>query len=98
KLWRLELTGARIATGLQHLADTQVSQLGLNDTQVDDAALLALGRIQSVQALSLDGTRVTSTGLAHLAGLKQLSFVSVNRTDVDDAGIRGLAGLALLDR
>ena len=60
----------------------------LDKTNVSDAGLIELGRLELLQTLGLNDTQVTDAGLKELAGLKSLQLLSLNNTQVTDVGMK----------
>jgi Leucine-rich repeat (LRR) protein len=68
----------------------------LDETRVNDAALLHLKDCRELKLLSLYGTRVSDAGMVHLADMKNLEELWLSKTDVSDAGVLQLGKLAKL--
>ena len=60
------------------------------DTQITDAGLENLQRMQHLQDVSLADTGITDAGLERLQGLKQLVKVDLKGTKVTADGVRKL--------
>jgi hypothetical protein len=67
-------------------------ELGSENSQVTDASLKGLARLERLHTLYLTGSKVTDAGIRELAGLKELQRLSLS-PEVTDAGLKVLAGL-----
>jgi len=67
------------------------------NTQVTDAGLAHLSRLNRLEQLGLDGTKVSDDGLVHLRGLSQLRWLGLARTQVTKAGLADLESLPQLE-
>jgi Leucine-rich repeat (LRR) protein len=74
--------------------------LALQDTGVDDNALVNVEPLTRLTELNLGGTKITDSGITHLRALKDLELLVLQRTQVSDAGldqVRALKKLKTLD-
>jgi len=80
----------------------KVTFLSLDSTDVDDAKLAAVEKLQNLNRLDLSGTKITDAGLAYIENLQNLSMLDLSGTKITDAGLayiknlRKLKGLNLL--
>ena len=72
---------------------TDLEEVNLADTRLDDGALIALAEIKSLKRLNLAGTQVTNVGPWSLKGLSRLEELNLANTEVDDGVTPTLAGL-----
>ncbi|QDV41760.1 Leucine Rich repeats (2 copies) [Stieleria neptunia] len=89
KLERLHLSNARIADGaMAALAEAcpDLKQLGVAKSNLDDAAMPAIGKLKQLEWLWLYGTPISDDGLAELDDLKHLKNVYVNADTVTAQG------------
>jgi len=78
-----------LAPGLRHLDMTR--------TELDDASLASVARLDRLEELRLCGDRFTGQGLSQLAGLDQLRDLNLMVFELDDASLALVAGLARLE-
>lgn len=71
----------------------QLVWLRLGSTQLTDAGLKEIGKLQNLTRLSLEHTRVSDAGLEYLKGLKNLQYLNLFDTKVSDKGMQALTGL-----
>ena len=71
----------------------QLVWLRLGSTQLTDAGLKEIGKLQNLTRLSLEHTAVSDAGLEHLKGLKNLQYLNLFDTKVSDKGMQALTGL-----
>jgi Leucine-rich repeat (LRR) protein len=64
--------------------------------KMDDATLVAVGRLSRLERLDIATSSVTDFGLANLEALKRLRYLDLAATQVSDAGLMHLKGLASL--
>lgn len=81
---------AQICESLRGLAD-----LDLEDTSVDDRAMVSIASLEDLANLNLNGTGVTDRGIARLKN-RHLSIVCLERTRVSDRGLLALARIPSL--
>ena len=79
-------------TGLKELGNN-VAQLDLSKTDVTDAALKSVAKLERLVRLDLHQTKVSDAGLKQLSGLKNLRYLNLYGTQVGDAGLETLGGL-----
>jgi uncharacterized membrane protein/mono/diheme cytochrome c family protein len=78
-------------------AATQIVDLNLADTALDDAGLAAIGALPAATHLRLSRNRLTDRALASLAALPQLAYLNLyDNAGVTDAGLAELARSASL--
>lgn len=68
----------------------ELHAMGLEGTQVTDAALPHLTALVRLESLDLDRTSISDAGLLHLANLAQLEFLHIEQTLVTHDGVRQL--------
>ncbi len=73
-------------------------EVDLTGSEVTDAELECLVRLNNLESLALDGTRLTDAGLTVVGGLTRLKNLSLANTPVTDAGLIKLKGLKDLER
>jgi hypothetical protein len=66
---------------------TQLEQLNLSSTQVNEEALADITQLTQLKKLSLANTAITDSALRQVAKLKNLEELVVSKTKVTDAGI-----------
>lgn len=99
KLRFVGLSRSSVEGGLERFSSNSLVNFVLNETQIDDAALVAISsNLPALNVLEVNGTRITSRGLAALSRLKQLNYLEAAWTDVDDVGIRPLSACRDLSR
>lgn len=76
--------------GLAQLRNLRLRRLGLRGTQVRDAGLQYLSRMERLAQLDLGETRVSDTGLEHLTGLMWLRVLWLDGTQVKGEGLKKL--------
>ena len=83
---------ARVSdAGLEHLMGlTQLEELYLGETGVDDGGVERLRGLSSSKGWTSDGTKVSNAGLEHLTGLTQLRSLDLASTKISDAGLEQL--------
>ena len=74
----------------------EVEDLWLNNTEITDHGLAAVGHLVGLQVLNLHNTQITDAGLAHLQRLTALQSLSLSDTQITDAGLAHLQGLPSL--
>ena len=70
--------------------------LGLDETQITDAGLKEVAKLQKLEWLGLDETQITDAGLKEVVKLQKLSMeettlLSLDRTQITDAGLKEVA-------
>jgi hypothetical protein len=84
---------------LRHLAgQTSLERLVLWQSNVGDADLVHLAKLNRLLDLWLAETKVTSDGLESLSGLSALSRLDLSKTNVDDSGLLHLRDLRRLEQ
>lgn len=72
--------------------------LRLDNTQISDKTLEAVGQLKQLVRLNLAGTAISSAGIDQLKNLSHLEYINLTATKVDDAGLRMLASLPSLQQ
>jgi len=83
-------------THLKALPD--VWRLDLAGTAADDADMIEVGQLKTLEVLSLANTPITGAGLSHLRGLSRLDNLMLRGTPITDAALAHLTSLERLDR
>lgn len=68
----------------------QIVWVDLARSQITDAGLATLAKMNNLERLHLENTKVTDAGLASLAGLQALEYINIYGTKTTDAGIAKL--------
>jgi internalin A len=76
----------------------RLTNLSLSNTQVTDAGMEALTKLQNLEVLRLDRTRVKNAGLSIIAELPNLKNLSLWKCVIDDEGVAYLSKLRNLER
>ena len=93
-LWRTHVTGVFLAQ-IRHPGS--MTQLSLEENDIDDAAMAHIGNMTSLENLDLEeNARITDAGLVHLRKLTNLKVLALNATGITDAGLKHLIGLNCL--
>jgi len=71
----------------------RVRKLDLSYTEITDAGLKEVAKLENLTQLELSFTQITDTGLKELTKLKQLEGLYMERTQITDAGLKELAKL-----
>lgn len=71
----------------------QLVWLKLGDTQISDAALAQVAKLENLQKLHLEQTKITDAGLKQLKNLPNLEYLNLYGTLVTDAGLAELTSL-----
>ncbi|WP_020597383.1 leucine-rich repeat domain-containing protein [Spirosoma panaciterrae] len=71
----------------------QLVWLKLGDTQISDAALAQVAKLENLQKLHLEQTKITDAGLKQLKNLPNLEYLNLYGTHVTDAGLTELTSL-----
>jgi len=71
----------------------QLAWLDVSKTQITDAALADVAKLNNLTRLHLENTAVTDAGLAHIANLEKLEYLNLYGTKITDAGLAHLKGL-----
>ena len=77
---------------------TQLAWLDLKKSQVTDAGLADVAKLQNLTRLHLENTAITDAGMAHVGKLAKLEYLNLYGTKVTDAGIAQLKGLKNLKK
>jgi hypothetical protein len=97
----VDLRGEQITDGFLevHLAGLSSIQLLSieNSTQVTDAGIARVARLQKVNMLSLAVPNLTDAALADIGRMRQLTALSIDSPLVSDVGLSRLAGLDKLE-
>lgn len=75
-----------------------VAVLDLSGTNVTDATLEEVAKLERLAKLDLHGTQVGDAGVRHLSGLKHLRYLNLYGTQVGDAALEAIAGMGGLRR
>ncbi|MDB6140826.1 MAG: hypothetical protein JWO94_3898, partial [Verrucomicrobiaceae bacterium] len=94
---RLSVINAADKFGDKELAEltpiaAQVLWLDLARSQISDAGIATVAKLNNLERLHLENTKVTDAGIASLSGLKNLEYLNLYGTKVTDAGIAKFAG------
>ncbi len=87
----------RTAALLAKLSDNIV-WLRLDNTQLSDEGLEAVGQLKQLVRLNLAGTGISSSGINKLKNLSHLEYINLTATKVNDAGLQTLASLPSLQQ
>jgi hypothetical protein len=68
----------------------KATYLDLSFTQITDAGLGDVAKLQQLTTLHLGNTKITDADLTEVAKLQQLTFLGLNDTQVTDAGVAEL--------
>ncbi|GAB4030727.1 leucine-rich repeat domain-containing protein [Spirosoma gilvum] len=71
----------------------QLVWLKLGDTQISDAALAQVAKLENLQKLHLEQTNITDAGLKNLKNLPNLEYLNLYGTGITDAGLAELSSL-----
>jgi Leucine-rich repeat (LRR) protein len=63
-----------------------LKELNVQQTEITDASLPLLGKLNRLEVLGLHKTQITDVGLVHLSGLKKLKDLDVSDTGVTSEG------------
>ncbi|WP_018626890.1 c-type cytochrome domain-containing protein [Niabella aurantiaca] len=74
----------------------QLVWLRLDGSDIDDAALAAIAKLEGLTRLYLSNTAITDAGLQHLKPLKQLQVLNLVGTKVTDKGVAELKTMPAL--
>jgi Leucine-rich repeat (LRR) protein len=77
-------------------APTSAFGLYLGETDITDAGLKVVAKLQQLTMLVLVGTQITDAGLKEVAKLQQLTKLDLSYTQITDAGLKEVAKLQLL--
>jgi hypothetical protein len=86
KLDGTKVTGAGFAT-LGDVGRVPGLSIDVSDTQLDDAGLAQLGKLDQTVRIDMARTAITDAGLEHLKSLKQLQWLNVIDCRITDAGL-----------
>jgi Leucine Rich repeat len=75
----------------------QATVVNLSRTEIDDADLLCLQRLNGLERLNLSGTGITNDGLRNLGGLTDLKALDLSGTRITGQGLDDLRSLAALE-
>ena len=74
-----------------------VRSLSLSETQITDAGLKEVAKLQKLEVLALDSTETTNEGLKEVTKLQRLQELYLNNTQITDAGpLRFVAGFLFI--
>ncbi|MDF1814920.1 MAG: hypothetical protein P1V20_22140 [Verrucomicrobiales bacterium] len=73
-----------------------VAHLDLSRTQVTDATMSDVSKMDRLVRLDLHQTAISDEGLSHLKGLKNLRYINLYGTQVSDAGLNQLKSMKSL--
>ena len=68
----------------------------MTHTQITDAGLKEVAKLQDLEWLSLYGTQTTDEGLKEVAKLQKLEWLRLDETKITDVGLKELAKLQKL--
>ena len=68
----------------------KVTELSLNNTEITDAGLKELPKLQQLTTLNLSFTQITDASIKDLAKLKQLRNLYLSNTKITEAGVAEL--------
>ena len=71
-------------------------EIGLSGTQITDAGLKDLAKLQNLTSLMLNGTKTSDEGLKEVAKLQQLEQLYLSNTRITDAGLKDVAKMQKL--
>ena len=71
----------------------KVTSLDLDDTQITDAGLQEVAKLQGLETLWLGRTKITDEGLKEVAKLQKLETLSLGGTKITDVGLKEVAKL-----
>ena len=75
----------------------KVTGLALGDTNITDAGLKEVAKLQNLGALDLCNTQITDAGLKEVAKLQNLTELWLVSTEITNAGLKDLAKLQNLE-
>ena len=78
------------------ISEGHVFAVYLDNAEVNDAGLVHLQGLTTLENLDLSNTRVSDAGLVHLKGLTKLYWLYLSNTKVTDAGLVNLKGMVNL--
>ena len=76
----------------------KVTDLNLNITQITDAGLKDVAKLQNLTGLNLGGTQITDAGLKEVAKLQKLEVLYLRGTQITDVGLKDVVKLQKLTR
>ena len=74
----------------------KIMNLFLTNTQITDAGLKDVAKLQKLEELDLHDTQITDEGIRQLAKLQKLEGLDLSRTKITDAGLKGVTKLKQL--
>ena len=74
----------------------ELRELDLCDSDITDAALVAVSRLSKLTTISLTGPKVTDAGLTLLSNLRDLEVLILGQVDVTDEGLKQIHHLKKL--
>jgi len=74
----------------------KATYLDLSFTQITDAGLGDVAKLQQLTILILNDTKITDAGLTEVAKLQQLTYLNLDNTKITDAGLKEVAKLQQL--
>lgn len=96
----LQLRGLRNSTsvkGLRHLTSLKhFNSLTVRYSDIEDQALVPIGKLFELEYLELDGNQITDEGLRLLQDLDHLKQLSLVKNPITDEGIKSLQALESL--
>jgi len=72
---------------------TNLRELSVNDTTIDEAAMKEIGQLRQLSTLYLAHNEVTDAGVCHLAGMTQLTKLGLLQKDITDKSVPTLMKL-----
>lgn len=74
----------------------KVTDLDLNFTEITNAVLKEVAKLQQLKRLYFNGAKITDVGLKEVAKLQNLEALSLTDTQITDAGLKDVAKLQQL--
>jgi hypothetical protein len=74
----------------------ELRELLLDDSDITDASLAAIGRLSKLTTVRLSGPKVTDAGMAHVSNLRDLEVLILGRVAITDEGLRHIRNLKKL--
>lgn len=86
------------ATGLLRLLPRKLTSLVLNGSELlDDAALLSVRKMETLDNLYMHNLHITDQGLSNLAEMPRLTSIGIYGTGITSTGLKHLANLPKLE-
>lgn len=94
KIDALHLSGTAVTdTGLSQLEGLTVGQVHLSDTQVSDACIEHLQKINRLGALTLSATQISNIGVARISVMPGIVSLGLSSTSIDNQALHHLHDL-----